>query len=122
MYYIFHKLNYKNELLGEHDRLNGYYQYSRHSKGKNERIGKKYEWIAFHNTLAHIADNYNLTGEGPYKGAWKLYIRDFDPTLFHYMLHDPNAENLLIQEHLSPRFIEDFDAPDKDIVYWANTV
>ncbi len=121
MYYIFHKLNYKNELLGEHDRLNGYYQYSRHSKGKNERIGKKYEWIAFHNTLAHIADNYNLTGEGPYKGAWKLYIRDFDPTLFHYMLHDPNAENLLIQEHLSPRFIEDFDAPDKDIVYWANT-
>ena len=87
MNYVFNVLKYSNDYLGECDRLKGYYQYSRHNSRKIERIGKKYQWIAFYNTLSHVADNYKLSYEGgSYTGTWKLYVRDFDPTISPLML------------------------------------
>ncbi len=51
-----------------------------------ERIGKKYQWIAFHKLLAHLADNVHYTGgydgESKYKGPWQLRQRDIDPTCY----------------------------------------
>ena len=53
---------------------------------KIERIGKKYQWIAFHTLMAHLADNVHYIGrcdeETEYKGPWQLYLRDIDPTVF----------------------------------------
>lgn len=53
---------------------------------KNERFGKKYQWIAHRELLARLADNYhpayhewNLSDE--YQGPWYSYVRDFDPSL-----------------------------------------
>lgn len=50
-----------------------------------ERIGKKYQWIAFYETLALIADNIapiqdSYWGHFTYYGTWNPYIRDIDPT------------------------------------------
>lgn len=63
-------------------------RHSRESK-KPERIGKKYQWIAYHEILAHIADRYQFdTGysDDPsrhnYNGPWQIYRRDIDPTAF----------------------------------------
>lgn len=52
---------------------------------KVERIGKKYQWIAFHETLARIADNFIFRGNWrddfePYKGTWQTSRRDIDPS------------------------------------------
>lgn len=52
---------------------------------KSERIGKKYQWIAFHETLGRIADNFVFTGNWredfrPYEGPWRLSGRDIDPS------------------------------------------
>lgn len=56
---------------------------------KSERIGKKYQWLAYHELLARLSDNYHFRGDNyignndnkqGYKGSWQLSIRDIDPS------------------------------------------
>jgi hypothetical protein len=52
---------------------------------KSERIGKKYQWIAFHETLGRVADNFVFRGTWrndfpPYQGTWQMWERDIDPS------------------------------------------
>lgn len=54
---------------------------------KSERIGKKYQWIAYHRTRARIADNFRFAGESrirpgrSYEGPWQVrHGRDIDPS------------------------------------------
>ena len=52
---------------------------------KSERIGKKYQWIAFHEILGRIADNFVFRGNWnenfePYQGPWQTWARDIDPS------------------------------------------
>ncbi len=58
-------------------------------RGSNlmERIGKKYQWIAFHQLLAHLADNlhwidrgYSDVDDSRYFGPWQSWNRDIDPS------------------------------------------
>lgn len=52
----------------------------------NERIGKKYQWLALHELLARVADNFPKLEYGwsenevEYEGPWNPYVRDIDPT------------------------------------------
>lgn len=82
MQFIRDELGY-DELLGQYDSSLRYY--GRNDTKKIERIGKKYQWIAFYNILARISDVYLIKelGEEPYpfQGPWEPYLRDFDPTL-----------------------------------------
>ena len=53
---------------------------------KPERFGKKYQWIAFHELITRIADNFHMkSGYGgepvSYEGPWQLSSREIDPTL-----------------------------------------
>ncbi|MFC7861273.1 hypothetical protein ACFQ9D_09705 [Arthrobacter koreensis] len=54
---------------------------------KPERFGKKYQWIALHELLARLADNYHPSVRpwenyrGSYQGPWPWYGRDIDPSL-----------------------------------------
>ena len=56
----------------------------RHSHG-SERIGKKYQWIAYHELVARISSHCHFLGSNgksqPFRGAWQLLRRDIDPTL-----------------------------------------
>lgn len=60
--------------------------YSRDSH-KAERIGKKYQWLAYHEALARVADNFVFQEswsekDKPYKGAWQVSgLRDIDPSI-----------------------------------------
>lgn len=54
---------------------------------KPERIGKKYQWIAYHEISALITDHFqyreNCSGMIPteaYEGPWQDHFRDIDPT------------------------------------------
>ncbi len=76
--------------LGWNPRLFDKYDGSVRERGRDahkaERIGKKYQWIAFHETLGLIADNFALRdgfsdeGGGDYQGAWQIWRRDIDPS------------------------------------------
>lgn len=86
MDYIFNTLEYSDDLFGEYDKCRSGY-WDRFSMRRTERIGKKYQWITFHNILARISDSHKLSSiysndneELQYNGAWNPYIRDFDPT------------------------------------------
>lgn len=54
---------------------------------KPERIGKKYQWIAYHEMLAFMADHYQHAAEPRskeigtvYQGSWQDDVRDIDPS------------------------------------------
>lgn len=87
--WIFQKvlnLDWTVERFGRFDRnLTRYSHYGR-SAHKPERIGKKYQWMAYHEFLARISDNFEFR-EDPwsdrpdkYEGAWQMYLRDIDPS------------------------------------------
>jgi hypothetical protein len=73
----FGKFDFHANRYGDHGR----------SGTKPERIGKKYQWIAYHEFLARVSDNFVLKGgyqdEGgnKYEGPWQiLSARDIDPS------------------------------------------
>ena len=54
---------------------------------KPEHIGKKYQWIAYHEILAHIADHFQYRerfgsdqDKQRYEGPWQGNLRDIDPS------------------------------------------
>lgn len=54
---------------------------------KPERMGKKYQWIAYHEIMACVADNFQYGdrfreehGAERYDGAWQSHLRDIDPS------------------------------------------
>ena len=51
-----------------------------------ERIGKKYQWIAFHELTGRLSDIYAVDGSyrdepQPYRGPWQVGTREMDPTI-----------------------------------------
>jgi hypothetical protein len=60
--------------------------YDRREQCRLESIGEKYQWIAYHEFLARLSDNFEFrNGLGfrteDYDGPWQLdYIRDIDPS------------------------------------------
>jgi len=77
------ELGWDIELHGTFDKSARNYN-NRHNN-KVERIGKKYQWIAYYEILGIIADKHKLergwnSQRGQfYKGAWQLYLRNLDP-------------------------------------------
>jgi hypothetical protein len=87
-------------------------QYTGREAAKAERIGKKYQWIAYHEICALVADNFQFKGdrgmsesEESYDGPWQDFFRDIDPS--HAMLGtggDPEAKHTW----WAPRFEPDW--------------
>ena len=78
-------LGWTIKLFGYFDRfLIGYHG---RDASKAERIGKKYQWIAYHEIMALIADHFQYCDEyreddggKKYNGPWQINIRDIDPS------------------------------------------
>ena len=79
-------LGWTVERFGRFDRYVGRYVNRERSAHKPERIGKKYQWIAYHEFLARVSDNFEFRGDswsdhvGKYDGPWQFYVRDIDPS------------------------------------------
>jgi hypothetical protein len=81
------QLGYNPKLHGEFDLNVNRYDDSGRSEHKAERIGKKYQWIAYHEFMALVSDHFQFKGnswsnsdESSYRGPWEPYIRDIDPS------------------------------------------
>ena len=60
-------------------------RYSGRQANKAERVGKKYQWIAYHEILAYLSDHYQHRGwsgasSHVFRGAWQDSFRDLDPS------------------------------------------
>jgi len=81
------QLGWNSKLHGQFDSSVNYSRADR-SDHKPERIGKKYQWIAMHELLARIADNFEFKDETKwldktttnYEGSWQVGVRDIDPS------------------------------------------
>src|SRR5690606_36488205 len=78
------ELGFEAKLHGQFDSNHG--SHSDRFDNRIERIGKKYQWIAFHQIMAMVADNYKVkewwsfdSKTKFYEGAWELSLRDIDP-------------------------------------------
>ena len=75
------------ERFGRFDSHMGTYANRGREEHKAERIGKKYQWIAYHEFLAILLDNFEFKGHSwgqareKYSGPWQLYVRDIDPSV-----------------------------------------
>lgn len=104
---IFDELGYKDTLFSQNDKktVDGYYS---RRQPQIERIGKKYEWIAYFNILARVSDQCKMQDRfnsekilKTYQGPWDPFIRDFDPTLNLYsILPHSSAPVLQTQEKI----------------------
>lgn len=81
------KLGYDPKLHGEFDSAVNRYGNSGRSEHKAERIGKKYQWIAYHEFMGLVSDHFQFKGDSwsdsaveNYQGPWTPYIRDIDPS------------------------------------------
>ena len=80
-------LGWTTERFGRFDRkVNRHSGYGRGSR-KPERIGKKYQWIAYYEFLARVSDNFEFRGDSwssrteKYEGPYQVgYVRDIDPS------------------------------------------
>lgn len=90
---------------------------------KPERIGKKYQWIAYHEIIACISDNFQyyrtLTSHphrNAYRGTWQLAVRDIDPScVVRYEKHDPSSLGWW-----TPTTFDNWDNPT-DHIAWLKT-
>jgi len=78
-------LGLTTERFGRFDRF--FIGYAGREASKAERIGKKYQWIAYHEIMALVADQFQYreefreeNGDQSYEGPWQDYLRDIDPS------------------------------------------
>lgn len=98
--WIFEKYGYDVEKHGEFDSRRKSHTYDRHYV-QEERIGKKYQWIVFHELLARVSDNYNFYEDSwsrdpkpsKYEGPWNPYVRDIDPTIVIKQTQEEKSDN-----------------------------
>jgi hypothetical protein len=79
-------LGWSVKRFGHFDRNEAGRVEDRRQAGKVERIGKKYQWIAWYEFLALVADNFRYgdrdeDAEEKFEGPWQLYRRDIDPSV-----------------------------------------
>jgi len=80
------EIGYDPKLHGEFDNMVNRYDNSGRSEHKAERIGKKYQWIAYHEFMALMSDHFEFKGDSwsnskdRYRGPWHPHIRDIDPS------------------------------------------
>ena len=75
--------NLDRNIFGSSIRAPGY-----RASRKPERVGKKYQWIAYHEILGYISDHYqyrvmyeDAVPKDAYRGTWQLSVRDIDPSV-----------------------------------------
>lgn len=78
-------LGWSTERFGHFDRFS--IDYRGREASKTERIGKKYQWIAYHEIMAFVSDRFqyreqfrNEESEQTYEGPWQIDLRDIDPS------------------------------------------
>ncbi|HEY9167376.1 MAG TPA: ATP-binding protein [Candidatus Kryptonia bacterium] len=84
------ELGYDVEKHGYYDRgIDHRQSYVGRSGRKIERIGKKYQWIAFYELLAQVSDKFQMQDDSSWRveklidfqGPWEPYVRDIDPSI-----------------------------------------
>lgn len=95
------------ELGFDVERHGNYDRFAKDWRGERiERIGKKYQWIAFYELMGILADNYRFKDDysnerdkyESLKGTWQSYLRDINPSL---ILRENSKENSEVEDEFA---------------------
>lgn len=105
------ELGYDYKIHGDYDIISN--SHNDRSENKIERIGKKYQWIAFHEIAAMISDNHKVYANWSdklayYEGAWQVCWRDIDPVFTKKIEEESEEEDI----YISPEIINWYDDPN----------
>ena len=122
--WIFEKYGYDAELHGEFDSKIGS---GRTRTSNSERIGKKYQWIALHEILARVSDNYAIKSNRElkgnetesYRGAWQANVRDIDPSILHRYSESEAEEKTTNKWWLTEQY-ENWTSSEKEWIHEDN--
>lgn len=88
---IFEEYGYDGVFFEEAEKYISFVNQKNYDRGhhKIERIGKKYQWIAFYDTLAKVTDNFKMYDNRwsedkeavAYQGSFEPSVRNIDPTV-----------------------------------------
>lgn len=122
-----HELGYSIELHGRYDE-----NYSEgYSRPDVERIGKKYQWIAYHEILSILTDNHKIKagysyGKYKYKyyqGAWEFYIRDIDPIYTTKNAEElPDDDMMILEKELKWWQDSEYSFWNQENEHWARNI
>ncbi|HYI07594.1 MAG TPA: AVAST type 2 anti-phage system protein Avs2 [Thermoanaerobaculia bacterium] len=106
---------FDQELYRGLDRLEG---------DRPERMGKKYQWIAWHEFVARVADNFRFYDQHDekrtvYVGPWQMRLRDIDPSLL-IARTGPQLLDRSPAEWWCPRMYDDWRTPE-DQAEWVQS-
>ncbi len=113
------ELGWTAERFGSFDTLVSSYGYHSSHTCKPKRMGKKYQWIAYHELLARLTDDFVFKGDDPagirepYLGPWQLDARDIDPSC---LIRNTQRESWQAQSNTwwCPGLVDTWDTPADD--------
>jgi len=101
-----YELGFDVKLHGRHDRFAKDWTY-RQSDDRIDRIGKKYQWIAFYEIMGILSDNYKFEsdyardGQGeyePFHGTWQSFLRNINPSMI--TREKRNEDHITQEQHV----------------------
>lgn len=115
-------LGYDVEKHGEYDRHCTNHVIVGNQRGKRERIGKKYQWIALYDLAARVSDSFTRNVEDEScethqeycKGSFNPNIRNIDPTIMAFsniLSEKNNVVEYSIPDITFEDWLDDFDSP-----------
>jgi hypothetical protein len=90
-----------------------------------ERMGKKYQWLAWNEFVARVADNYRFYDQHEkdrrsYDGPWQLRLRDIDPSLLLSRTGTQRLTNHQMQ-WWSPTPFGQWQSPSDEVLWVSST-
>ena len=127
-----YELGYDSELHGQYDHLATEGTF-RHSDNRIDRVGKKYQWIAFHEVMGILADNFKYedryanNGQGGYEifhGPWQAFLRNINPSMISRatsdnLYSDDDQSRIKPAEWYDEESFDNWNYPDTDME-WAS--
>jgi hypothetical protein len=109
-------LGWTTEKFGQFDRFTiGFHG---RDAQKAERIGKKYQWIAYHEIMAFVSDNFQYYEsfnrdeiDHTYVGPWQIHMRDIDPSCIARSSPNKSHRNERSPVWWAPVMYDGWDAP-----------
>ena len=116
-------LGWTDDRFGQYDDYTARYTPNSVS-GRVERMGKKYQWIAYYELLARISDNFEFRGafghEGfrPYEGPWQINLRNIDPSFLS--TKTPNKHAIAQSSDKLELLYDGWDSENDDVQWIKN--
>ena len=121
------KMGWNVDKFGHFDRIiPGEYTHSR-GTSKPERIGKKYQWLAYYEFMALLSDNFeyrmdNWSPAAKYEGPWQKYLRNIDPS---YIIKNNSSKKTKDRSKINPWWapikFNSWTVPEDDINWLSYT-